>query len=145
MCPKPTTKADNKTAPEEAATVEGRFAYEGLDRSMHEKGRLAIMTSLVTHANGLLFGDLKKLTSLTDGNLSRHLEVLREAGLIEIWKGYEKKRPQTLCRITVVGRTKFGEYLQQLEQVIVDAREKQAEMEKAGGKMTKPQGDWIPA
>ena len=46
-----------------------------------------MMTSLVTRPEGLLFGDLKRLCALTDGNLSRHLEVLREAGLVEVWKG----------------------------------------------------------
>lgn len=137
MSKKPATEP-SKTAPAE----EGRFAYEGLDRAMHEKGRLAIMTSLVTHPDGLLFGDLKRLTSMTDGNLSRHLEVLREAELIEIWKGYEKKRPQTLCRITRQGRKKFSEYLQELEQVIQDAREKEAEAGKLSRTPNLP-GEWI--
>ena len=78
----------------------GRFAYEGLERVLHEKARLGIMTSLVTRPEGLLFGDLKRLCALTDGNLSRHLEVLREAGLVEVWKGFENRRPQTLCRLS---------------------------------------------
>src|SRR4029453_1105203 len=78
----------------------GRFAYEGLERVLHEKARLGIMTSLVTRPEGLLFGDLKRLCALTDGNLSRHLEVLREAGLVEVWKGFEKRRTQTLCRLS---------------------------------------------
>jgi len=134
----------SEPAKQEAVKAEdGRFAYEGLDRAMHEKGRLAIMTSLLTHPQGLLFGDLKKLTSMTDGNLSRHLDVLREAGLIEVWKGYEKRRPQTLCRITRQGRQKFAEYLQELEQVIKDARFKEAEADKAG-KLPKLSGDWLP-
>jgi DNA-binding transcriptional ArsR family regulator len=72
----------------------GRYAYEGLDRIVHEKARLGIMTSLITRPDGLLFVELKQLCALTDGNLSRHMEVLREAGLVEIWKGYDKKRPQ---------------------------------------------------
>ena len=78
----------------------GRFAYEGLDRVLHEKARLGIMTSLVTKPEGLLFGELKRLCALTDGNLSRHLDVLHEAGLVEIWKGFENRRPQTLCRLS---------------------------------------------
>ena len=53
------------------------YAY-GLDRVLHEKARLGIMTSLVGHPKGLAFGDLKKLCNLTDGNLSRHLQVLQE-------------------------------------------------------------------
>ena len=68
---------------------EGRFSYEGLDRVMHEKARLGILASLAAHAGGLLFNDLKQLCSLTDGNLSRHLAVLSEAGLVET--GRERK------------------------------------------------------
>ena len=99
----------------------GRFSYDGLERVLHEKARLGIMTSLVTRPEGLLFGDLKRLCALTDGNLSRHLEVLREAGLVEVWKGFENRRPQTLCRLSEEGRERFVAYLEQLEQVIKDA------------------------
>ena len=99
----------------------GRFAYEGLDRVLHEKARLGIMTSLVTKPDGLLFGELKRLCALTDGNLSRHLDVLHEAGLVEIWKGFENRRPQTLCRLTTEGRHRFLAYLEELEQVVRDA------------------------
>jgi DNA-binding transcriptional ArsR family regulator len=99
----------------------GRFAYEGLDRVLHEKARLGIMTSLVTRPEGLLFSELKKLCALTDGNLSRHLDVLREAGLVEVWKGFEHRRPQTLCRLSADGRARFLAYLEELEQVIRDA------------------------
>lgn len=99
----------------------GRFAYGGLDRVLHEKARLGIMTSLVTRPEGLLFADLKRLCALTDGNLSRHLEVLREAGLVEVWKGFENRRPQTLCRLSTEGRHRFLAYLEELEQVLRDA------------------------
>jgi DNA-binding HxlR family transcriptional regulator len=106
--------------PTDPAT-EGRFAYEGLDRVIHERARLGILTSLVTSPKGLTFVDLKQLCSLTDGNLSRHLRVLEEDGLVEIQKSYEKNRPQTLCRITAVGRGRYLEYLATLEQVVRDA------------------------
>ena len=99
----------------------GRFAYDGLDRIMHEKARLGIMTSLMTRPEGLLFGELKQLCALTDGNLSRHIEVLHEAGLVEVRKGFEKKRPQTLCCLTPLGRRRFQDYLAELERVIRDA------------------------
>jgi DNA-binding transcriptional ArsR family regulator len=101
----------------------GRFAYEGLERVMHEKARLGILTSLMTHPQGLLFGDLKELCSLTDGNLNRHLKVLQEAGLVEVWKGSKQNRPQTLCRMTSEGRKRFLEYIETLEKVIADAAE----------------------
>ena len=114
----------------ERADQPGRFAYEGLDRVLHEKARLGIMTSLVGRPEGLIFADLKRLCTLTDGNLSRHLDVLREAGLVEIWKGFEHRRPQTLCRLTPEGRQRFVAYLEELEQVIRDAMPKAAKRER---------------
>ena len=99
----------------------GRFAYEGLDRVIHERARLSILTSLIAHKNRLLFGDLKRLCALSDGNLSRHLQVLEEAKLVEVSKGFEKKRPQTWCIITAEGRARYLEYVQVLEQVVRDA------------------------
>jgi DNA-binding MarR family transcriptional regulator len=84
------------------------------------------MTSLVTRPEGLLFGELKRLCALTDGNLSRHLDVLHEAGLVELWKGFENRRPQTLCRLSIEGRQRFLAYLEELEHVIRDAMPKAA-------------------
>ena len=97
------------------------FAYEGLDRAIHEKARLGVLTSLMVHPRGLAFGDLKQLCGLTDGNLSRHLQVLQDAGLVEIVKGYAGNRPQTQCRLTAAGRQRFLDYLAVLEQVVRDA------------------------
>ncbi len=98
-----------------------RFAYGGLDRVIHERARLSVLTSLVTHTKGLLFADLKQLCALTDGNLNRHLQVLEDAKLIAIAKGVQNNRPQTLCRITPLGRRRYVEYLSVLEQVLLDA------------------------
>jgi DNA-binding MarR family transcriptional regulator len=120
----------------------GRFAYEGLDRVLHEKARLGIMTSLVTRPEGLLFGELKRLCALTDGNLSRHLDVLHEAGLVELWKGFENRRPQTLCRLSPEGRQRFLAYLEELEHVIRDAMPKAARRSERVPEM--PPG-WQPA
>jgi YD repeat-containing protein len=98
-----------------------RFAYDGLDRVIHERARLGVLTSLVAHPKGLPFGDLKQLCALTDGNLSRHLQVLQVAKLVDISKRFDGNRPQTLCRITPQGRKRYLEYLAVLEQVILDA------------------------
>jgi DNA-binding HxlR family transcriptional regulator len=100
---------------------EGRFAYEGLDRVIHERARLSVLTSLITNPKGLTFNDLKQLCSLTDGNLSRHLRVLEQENMVEIAKGHERNRPQTMCRITSSGRRRYIEYLSTLEQVVRDA------------------------
>jgi DNA-binding MarR family transcriptional regulator len=97
------------------------FSFDGLDRVMHEKARLGLLTSLMSHPNGLAFGDLKQLCGLTDGNLSRHLLVLQEAGLVEISKGYERNRPHTTCRLTKAGRKRFLDYLAVLEKLVRDA------------------------
>ena len=97
------------------------FAYDGLDRVIHEKARLGVLASLIAYPNGLAFADLKRLCGLTDGNLSRHLQVLQEAGLVAVHKGYERNRPHTTCRLTAEGRRRFAEYLAVLEQVVRDA------------------------
>jgi DNA-binding transcriptional ArsR family regulator len=100
---------------------EGRFAYEGLDRVIHERARLSVLTSLITNPKGVTFNDLKQLCSLTDGNLSRHLSVLEEAKMVEIIRGHDRNRPQTICRITASGRGRYLDYLETLEQVVRDA------------------------
>ena len=98
-----------------------RFAYGGLDRVIHERARLSVLTSLITHAKGLAFGELKELCALTDGNLNRHLQVLESAKLVTISKAIEHNRMHTLCRVTALGRRRYIEYLAVLEQVISDA------------------------
>jgi hypothetical protein len=77
----------------------------------------------MTHPKGLTFADLKQLCSLTDGNLSRHLRVLEKGKMVEIEKGHERNRPQTVCRMTPPGRRRYLEYLSTLEQVVRDAAE----------------------
>jgi DNA-binding HxlR family transcriptional regulator len=108
--------ADRKATPEPAP-----FAYEGLDRTIHERARLGILTSLIAHPKGIVFGNLKQMCGLTDGNLSRHLTVLEEEGIVEIVKSFPKSRPQTSCRITARGRQRYLDYLQILEKVVRDA------------------------
>lgn len=102
---------------------DGRFAYDGLDRVLHEKARLGIVTSLASRPDGLLFSDLKALCQLTDGNLSRHLTVLQDASIVEIHKGFRGRRPQTLCRLTDDGKKRYLDYISVLESVLADAVE----------------------
>jgi DNA-binding MarR family transcriptional regulator len=104
-----------------SSTTEGRFAYEGLDRVIHERARLSVLTSLITTPKGVVFNDLKQLCALTDGNLSRHLSVLEAEKMVEIIRGHDRNRPQTICRITASGRKRYLEYLATLEQVVRDA------------------------
>ncbi len=108
-------------AAKQDSSADGRFAYEGLDRAIHEKARLGILTSLAAHPEGLLFTDLKELCSLTDGNLNRHLAVLEEAHLVTASRSAKRGRPQTMVTMTASGRRRFQEYLNVLEQVLADA------------------------
>ena len=105
-------KSSSSTAP---------FAYEGLDRVIHERARLSVLTSLMTHPDGLSFVELKQLCALTDGNLARHLQVLEEDKMVHISKEEDRGRAQTTVRITASGRKRYVEYLAILEQVVRDA------------------------
>ncbi len=105
----------------DATGDEGRFAYEGLDRVIHERARLGVLTALVTNRKGLTWNELKQMCSLTDGNLSRHLSILEQDGLVRQDKGESGNRPQTLVRVTPEGKKRYVEYLQTLEQVVKDA------------------------
>jgi len=99
----------------------GRFAFGGLDRVLHEKARLGILSSLLSHRRGLSFNELRDLCSLTDGNLSRHLTTLQEAGLIAVGKSLKDKRSLTLVELTTDGKERFLGYLSLLEGIVSGA------------------------
>jgi DNA-binding transcriptional ArsR family regulator len=120
----------------DSSNSEAPFAYAGLDRVIHEKARLGILASLIGHSEGLAFAELKQLCGLTDGNLSRHLQVLDEAGLVEALKSLEGRRPLTTCQLTQAGRERFLAYLAVLERVVKEAADAaaQAEASKSGSR-----------
>lgn len=130
--------------PATEAPIPGRFNYDKLDRILHEKARLGILTCLLSRVDGLSFNDLKELCALTDGNLSRHLEVLHEAGLVEIRKSFQNKRPLTVCLLTEAGRLRFQDYLDELERVIHDAQAAVADADARASSAAHPRG-WSPA
>jgi len=94
------------------------FDFSGLDRVFHEKARLGIVSSLSGYSDGLAFSELKQLCALTDGNLSRHLQVLEQAGYIQVEKAAVGRRTRTRCRLSGEGRKCFAEYLRELERVL---------------------------
>ncbi len=113
---------------------EAPFAFEGLDRVIHERARLGILSSLMTHTGGLSFGELKRLCNLTDGNLARHLQMLEEDGIVRLSKEESgggraqtsgrtqtSGRAQTVVRVTASGRKRYLDYLTVLEQIVKDA------------------------
>lgn len=128
-------------APQPETPNSGQYAFEGLDRALHEKARLGILSSLIANPQGLLFTELKTLCDLTDGNLSRHMQVLQDASLVEVWKGSHGNRPQTLVRLTEQGRARFMEYIGVLEQIVSDA----VEASQAKATSRRPGVDWSSA
>jgi DNA-binding transcriptional ArsR family regulator len=120
------------------AEREAPFAFSGLDRVFHERARLGIVTSLAGHAEGLAFTELKALCGLTDGNLARHLQVLEEAGFVDVEKTGEGSRPLTRCKLTGKGRVRFAEYLTVLEEVLRQGARVRDAGESKGSLRTRP-------
>lgn len=94
-----------------------------IDPVIHERVRLGIVSALVV-TSGLSFNELKGSLGLTDGNLSAHARTLEDAGYIRIEKGFKGKRPHTAMRLTAKGRKAFQKYLEFLERVVRQGRER---------------------
>ncbi len=94
-----------------------------LDRVIHEKGRLAIMSMLAASPE-LSFTELRDVLAMTDGNLTSHMRTLQEAGYVSVAKSYENNRPLTTCSLTATGRKAFTSYINLLEQVVQQNRPK---------------------
>lgn len=92
------------------------FDFDKLDKIIHEKGRLGIMTLLATRPSWT-FQDLKGELKMSDGNLVTHLRTLHQAGYVAVTKEIVD-RPQTSYSLTSRGRTAFQEYLEVLEQIV---------------------------
>src|SRR5262249_39650336 len=92
-----------------------------LDRVIHEKGRLAIMSMLAASPE-LSFTELRDALSMTDGNLTTHIRTLQEAGYIAVAKSYQNNRPLTTCSLTAGGRKAFSDYVDLLERIVQQTR-----------------------
>jgi DNA-binding MarR family transcriptional regulator len=88
-----------------------------LDRVIHEKGRLAIMSMLAASPE-LSFTELRNALSMTDGNLTTHIRTLQEEGFVAVSKSYANNRPLTTCSLTTAGRKAFASYIDLLEQIV---------------------------
>jgi DNA-binding MarR family transcriptional regulator len=88
-----------------------------LDRVIHERGRLAIMSMLAASPD-LSFTELRDTLEMTDGNLTTHMRTLQEAGYVSIAKSYRKRRPLTTVSLTPAGRRAFANYVALLEQIV---------------------------
>ncbi len=92
-----------------------------LDRVIHEKGRLAIM-SLLAASPSLLFTELRDIVRMTDGNATTHLRTLLEAGYVAVTKSLEGGRASTSYSLTATGRRAFADYIRLLEQIVQQTR-----------------------
>jgi DNA-binding HxlR family transcriptional regulator len=97
--------------------------YLGLKKIFHEPSRLAIMSALCRSIDPVSFGQLKEECELTDGNLSSHLKMLEDAGVVAIIKSSANSKPRTEISLTESGRESFIEYLKTLEGVLRNAAE----------------------
>ena len=88
-----------------------------LDRVIHERGRLAIMSMLAASPE-LSFTELRDALEMTDGNLTTHMRTLQEAGYVTIAKSYRNRRPLTTVSLTAAGRQAFANYVALLEQIV---------------------------
>ena len=88
-----------------------------IDRVIHEKGRLAIMSMLAASPE-LSFTELRDTLNMTDGNLTTHIRTLQEAGYISVTKSYQNNRPLTTCSVTAAGKKAFANYINLLEAII---------------------------
>ncbi len=91
--------------------------FQLLDRVIHEKGRLAIM-SMLAASRELAFTDLRGALGMTDGNLTTHIRALQQAGYVAVTKSFQNKRSLTTCLLTPAGRQAFAEYINVLEQIV---------------------------
>ena len=92
-----------------------------LDRVIHEKGRLAIMSAMAA-SRELSFTDLRGMLSMTDGNLTTHIRTLQESGYVSVSKSFQNKRPLTTCSLTAAGRKAFADYVDLLEKIVKQNR-----------------------
>jgi DNA-binding MarR family transcriptional regulator len=98
-------------------------AFLQLDRVIHEKGRLAIMSMLAASPE-LSFTEMRDTLKMTDGNLTTHIRTLQEAGYVSITKSFQNNRPLTTCSLTSAGKKAFTNYINLLEQIIQQSKPK---------------------
>jgi DNA-binding MarR family transcriptional regulator len=96
-------------------------AFLEIDRVIHEKGRLAIMSMLAASPE-LSFTELREALEMTDGNLTTHIRTLQEAGYVSVTKSFHNKRPLTTCALTPQGKKAFSSYINLLERIVQQSK-----------------------
>ena len=96
-------------------------AFFQLDKVIHEKGRMAIV-SLLAATPEMSFLELKEALKMTDGNLTTHIRTLQEAGYVAVTKSFHNKRPLTTCALTPEGKKAFAGYIELLEKIVKQSK-----------------------
>lgn len=94
-----------------------------LDRVIHEKGRLAIMSMLAASPE-LSFTELRDALKMTDGNLTTHIRTLQQSGYVSVTKSFANNRPLTTCALTAGGKKAFTQYVNVLENILQQTKTK---------------------
>ena len=94
-----------------------------LDRVIHEKGRLAIM-SMLAASPALSFTEMRDALNMTDGNLTTHIRTLQETGYVSVTKSFQHNRPLTTCSLTTSGKKAFTGYINLLAEIVQQTRPK---------------------
>jgi len=95
--------------------------FQQLDRVIHEKNRMAIM-SLLAASEEMSFTEIRESLKMTDGNLITHIRTLQKAGYVTVSKSFKDKRPLTTCRLPMKGRNAFSKYIDLLEGIVKQSR-----------------------
>jgi DNA-binding transcriptional ArsR family regulator len=115
---------DSRSGPASARSapaIKPRAQARDLDRLVHDRTRLAIVSALAANEE-LTFTELKAITETTDGNLSVHTRKLEDAGYVSCTKGFEGRTPRTVFALTAGGRKALQKYLDHMEAIISHAR-----------------------
>ena len=96
-------------------------SFQQLDKVIHEKSRMAIM-SMLAASTELSFTELRDALNMTDGNVTTHIRTLQKAGYVAVSKTFQDNRPLTTCTLTVPGRKAFGNYVALLEGIVQKAK-----------------------
>jgi DNA-binding MarR family transcriptional regulator len=113
----PVTGRQSVTSRQSPASSPASQEATSLDRVIHERMRLAIVSALAVN-DSLTFNDLKRLLATTDGNLSVHARKLEDARYITCEKSFEGRMPKTEFRLTAAGRKAFEKYITHMEALI---------------------------
>ena len=97
-------------------------SFQQLDKVVHEKSRMAIM-SMLAGSSELSFTQLRNTLKMTDGNLTTHIRTLQKSGYVVVSKRFNENRPLTTCKLSAIGTKAFSDYISLLERIVKQAQQ----------------------